>query len=110
MKRTSVLLLGILLFTSAAFAQMGPPKPGPELKKLDYFLGTWTSEGESKPSPMGPGGKFTESGHGEWMDGGFFLVVTPTLRAAPWAMPPGLPTWATTPTKRSIPTTNSTPW
>jgi Protein of unknown function (DUF1579) len=75
MKRTSVTLLGIVLFTVAAFAQMGPPKPGPELKKLDYFLGTWTSDGDMKPGPMGPGGKFTSSGHGEWMDGGFFLVV-----------------------------------
>jgi hypothetical protein len=75
MTRTSVLFITTLLITAAAFAQMGPPKPGPELKKLDYFLGTWTSEGEAKPGPMGPGGKFTESGHGEWMDGGFFLVI-----------------------------------
>jgi Protein of unknown function (DUF1579) len=75
MKRTSIRLIGILLFTTAAFAQMGPPKPTPELKKLDYFLGNWTSEGEAKPGPMGPGGKFTESAHGEWMDGSFFLVI-----------------------------------
>ena len=75
MKRTSALLIGVLLFASAAFAQMGPPKPGPELKKLDYFLGTWTSEGEMKPGPMGPGGKFTSSGKGEWMEGGFFVVI-----------------------------------
>jgi hypothetical protein len=75
MKRTSVTLLGMLLFSVAAVAQMGPPKPGPELKKLDYFLGTWTSDGDMKPGPMGPGGKFTSTGHGEWMDGGFFLVI-----------------------------------
>ena len=75
MKRTSIRFIGILLFTTAALAQMGPPKPGPELKKLDYFLGTWTSDGDMKPGPMGPGGKFTSSGHGEWMDGGFFLVI-----------------------------------
>jgi hypothetical protein len=75
MKRTSVLSISLLLITAAAFAQMGPPKPAPELKKLDYFLGAWTSDGDAKPGPMGPGGKFTESGHGEWMDGGFFLVI-----------------------------------
>ena len=75
MKRTSVLSISILLITAAAFAQMGPPKPAPELKNLDYFLGAWTSDGDAKPGPMGPGGKFTESGHGEWMDGGFFLVI-----------------------------------
>jgi uncharacterized protein DUF1579 len=75
MKRTSVRLIGILLLTSAAIAQMAPPKPGPELRKLDYFLGDWNSEGEAKPGPMGPGGKFTTSGHGDWMAGRFFLVV-----------------------------------
>lgn len=75
MKRMSALLIGILLFSSAVFSQMGPPKPGPELKKLDLFLGSWTSEGEAKPGPMGPGGKFTESSHAEWMDGGFFVVI-----------------------------------
>ena len=82
MKRTSALVIGILLFASAAFAQMGPPKPGPELKKLDYFLGTWTSEGDMKPSPMGPGGKFTSSGNGEWMDGGFFVVIHSNFKSA----------------------------
>ena len=37
MKRTSIRLIGIVLFTTAAFAQMGPPKPGPELKKLSLI-------------------------------------------------------------------------
>ena len=75
MKRRLALLIGVLLCSTALLSQMGPPKPGPELKKLDYFLGNWTSAGEAKPGPMGPGGKFTESGHDEWMDGGFFLVI-----------------------------------
>ena len=34
------LLLGIALL---ARAQMEIPKPAPELKKLDYFAGTWTA-------------------------------------------------------------------
>lgn len=75
MTRWSGVLLAGLLLSAAAFAQMGPPKPGPELNKLDYFLGAWTSEGDAKPGPMGPGGKFTESGRGAWMDGSFFLVI-----------------------------------
>jgi len=58
MKTTSTLLLGVLLAATAAFAQMDIPKPGPEVKKLDYFVGHWTSEGNVKPGPMGPGGKF----------------------------------------------------
>lgn len=51
------------------------PSPAPELKKLDYFVGTWTLEGDMEPGPMGPGGKMTETDHNQWMDGGFFLVV-----------------------------------
>jgi Protein of unknown function (DUF1579) len=51
-----------------------PPTPGPEVKKLDYFAGTWKTEGEMKPGPMGPGGKFSGTDHNEWMSGGFFLV------------------------------------
>ena len=50
-------------------------KPAPELKKLDYFAGTWSAEGEVKPGPMGAGGKFTGTNRVEWMDGGFFLVT-----------------------------------
>jgi hypothetical protein len=51
------------------------PKPAPELKKVEYFAGTWTSEGDLKPSPMGPGGKMTMTERNQWMDGGFFLTM-----------------------------------
>jgi hypothetical protein len=66
------LLLGIVFL---AQAQVEAPKPAPELKKLNYFAGTWTAEGEIKPGPMGPGGKFTGKNHVQWMDGAFFLVT-----------------------------------
>ncbi|HZD93599.1 MAG TPA: DUF1579 family protein, partial [Candidatus Sulfotelmatobacter sp.] len=46
----------------------------PELQKLKYFVGTWKMEGEAKPGPMGPGGKFTSTERSEWMPGGFFVV------------------------------------
>jgi hypothetical protein len=69
------ILLGILLFSTVAFAQMDIPKPGPEVKKLDFFVGHWTSEGDTKPGPMGPGGKFTMQENSEWMDGGYFVVI-----------------------------------
>jgi hypothetical protein len=75
MKRLSCLLtlLGLSLL---AAAQTPPqmPKPSPELKKLDYFSGDWKMEGDMKPGPFGPGGKFTGSEKNHWMDGGFFLV------------------------------------
>jgi len=74
MRRLSTIVVTLLL-AAVAFAQMGPPKPGPELKKLDYFVGNWTSEGDMKPGPMGPGGKITTTDKLEWMDGGFFVVI-----------------------------------
>jgi hypothetical protein len=78
MKRISLNLTLIALCLCAAasaWAQTGPPKPGPEVKKLEYLTGTWTSDGEIKPSPMSPAGKFSITQHSEWMDGGFFVVV-----------------------------------
>lgn len=59
----------------SAPVQMETPKPAPELKKLDYFAGTWTTEGEIRPGPMGSGGKFKGTNHVQWMDGSFFLVT-----------------------------------
>ena len=66
------LLPGVAL---SARVQMRIPKPAPELKKLDYFAGAWTTEGEIKPGPMGSGGKFTGTNHVQRMDGAFFLVT-----------------------------------
>jgi hypothetical protein len=75
MKRLSVtILVAMLALTAVASAQMQAPKPGPEHQKLQYFAGTWSMDGDMKPSPMGPGGKFTGTEHNEWMDGGFFLL------------------------------------
>ena len=54
----------------------GPPQPGPEHKRLAYFEGKWTSEGEMKESPYGPAGKFSGADVCEWFPGGFFLKCT----------------------------------
>jgi hypothetical protein len=66
-----VILAGL---AGSARAQMEMPKPGPELRKLDYFAGNWKMDVELKPGPMGPGGKMTGTDAMEWMAGGFFLV------------------------------------
>ena|SRR5215469_10885287 len=70
-------LLGALVAASAVCLAQAPqmPKPGPEHKRLAYFVGKWRGEGEMKPGPFGPGGKFTESEDVEWMPGGFFLLI-----------------------------------
>jgi hypothetical protein len=74
MKRESALVIVLVLISVALAAAQGPPQPGPELKKLDYFAGTWRLEGDLKPSPFGPGGKFTGTENNEWGLGGFFLM------------------------------------
>jgi hypothetical protein len=66
----AVLALGAGLLAQAPAA----PKPGPEHKPLQYFVGKWTSEGEIKPGPLGPGGKVTSSDSCEWFTGGFQVV------------------------------------
>jgi hypothetical protein len=65
-----------LTFAGAVLGQApsGPPKPGPEHQKLAYFAGKWASEGETKPGPFGPGGKFTFTETCEWYAGGFAIV------------------------------------
>lgn len=67
---------GIFAFLAALSvqAQMGPPTPAPELKKLDFLVGDWTVEGNINPGPGMPGGKFTENARAEWMEGKFFLI------------------------------------
>jgi hypothetical protein len=46
--------LTALMFGTLVLAQpQGPPKPGPEVKPLGYFVGKWKSEGDMKEGPMG---------------------------------------------------------
>ncbi len=73
---TKVFCFALLLVAAAStmYAQMSPPTPAPELKKLDFLAGDWTSEGTMKAGPDMPGGKFTMTTHAEWLDGNFFLI------------------------------------
>ncbi len=76
MKRIVLVITMVALVSAPILAQApsGPPKPGAEQKRLSYFVGKWAFEGEEKPGPFGPGGKFTGSETTEWFPGGFFLV------------------------------------
>ena len=78
MRRTSFALSVTLLAVIAAGciqAQMAPPPPAPELKKLDFMLGNWTADGTMTPGPPGtPTSKWTMNTSAEWMDGNYFLV------------------------------------
>ena len=82
MKRAGIILAAWLVVAGVSLAQEGPAKPGPEHKKLDVLAGSWTVEGDVKPSPMGPGGKMTEDEKCEWMEGGFYLVCHVDFKSA----------------------------
>ena len=76
-KRMTVLLAVCTIFLATSIqaqAPQGPPKPGPEVKKLDYNIGTWNVEGEAKPFGPMPGGKFKATEKCEWYSGGFFVM------------------------------------
>src|SRR4026209_301428 len=74
-----LLTLGWFLFivphsASGQAASAEQPKPGPEIQKLAYYLGTWTGEGETKGGPFGPAGKLSSTMTCDWFAGGFHLV------------------------------------
>lgn len=72
MNRRIALISFLILIAASALAQM-PGPPGPEVKKLDYFVGTWTTDGTIAQGPWGMGGKFTTTETSEWMPGNFFI-------------------------------------
>src|SRR5262245_26590253 len=75
MKKTLFALLGVVSVTVAAAAQAPKaPTPGPEHKRLGFFVGKWNTVGEIKDSPMGPGGKVTSTDSCAWFEGGFSVV------------------------------------
>lgn len=73
--RKLAMLLAIVIVVSVAVAQapQGPPKPGPEHKKMEYMIGKWTRQADSQDSVFGPGGKSTGTETCKWMTGGFHV-------------------------------------
>lgn len=71
---SAAIAVGFLTTVVAAQQPPAPPKPGAEQKRLAYFAGDWTFQGEAKPSPMGPGGKINVTESCAWFAGGFHLV------------------------------------
>ena len=77
MKRIITSLCLVLFIAGITVAQdsSNAPKPGPEAKRLQYYVGTWNSDYELKPGPMGPGGKMTAVDRSQVLPGGFFVVT-----------------------------------
>lgn len=74
--RSSVAVVLICGFTALSLAQAPPerPKPSPEHKKLEAFLGKWKVESEIKPNGYVPAGKgvttetYTLGAGGFWVE------------------------------------------
>jgi hypothetical protein len=73
-RRMSAVCVALLMLASVAVARtLQTPQPGPEITRLQYYVGTWKSEYDLKPGPMGPGGKMTAVDQSQMMPGGFFV-------------------------------------
>lgn len=73
MKR-SLIVVVCLLVAASALAQM--PKPAPELKELQPFVGTWGCTGKLYDSPeFGPGHELRSTSEARWILGGFWISV-----------------------------------
>ena len=75
MSTRSVAVILICGFTSLLLAQAppAPPKPGPEHKKLEYFVGKWTGESEIKANAFVPAGKTVGTTTATLGPGGFYV-------------------------------------
>jgi Protein of unknown function (DUF1579) len=75
--RSSVAVILICGLTSLSLAQAppAPPKPGPEHKKLEYFLGKWTAESEIKATEFVRAGKTVSTETDTLGPGGFYVEV-----------------------------------
>jgi|WetSurMetagenome_2_1015567.scaffolds.fasta_scaffold353226_1 hypothetical protein len=63
----------MLLFTVPVLAQTAPPTPGPEHKKLEAWIGTWTIPGVGKDSASDPGYRVDWMSEARWILGGAFV-------------------------------------
>ena len=82
MTRKTILAATLILLAVSALAQM-PAKPGPELKKLDFFVGSWSVETTIAPGPWGAGGKFTSATTTTWQLGDFYLQTQSDFKMPP---------------------------
>jgi Protein of unknown function (DUF1579) len=73
--RSSVAVILICGFTALSLAQAppAPPEPGPEHKKLEYFLGKWTVESEIKANEFVRAGKTVSTETNTLGPGGFYV-------------------------------------
>jgi hypothetical protein len=73
MVKAFALPFAVLLLVGPAPLLAQPAKPGPEIKKLETWVGTWTYEGEAKATPLGAAAKIAGTETVRTIAGGFGL-------------------------------------
>jgi hypothetical protein len=71
MKNLLVIVLLVLAVPCLANGQAQPPKPGPEVQRFGYFVGTWKVDSETGTDPKR---KYGATMVCEWFPGGFSVV------------------------------------
>jgi hypothetical protein len=74
----------IVVLAAALLAQSVAPKPGPEQKKLNIWVGDWTIEGESLATSLGPARKYVGKATVRPILDGFFVEWQGQTGGASW--------------------------
>jgi hypothetical protein len=59
---------------SVVSGNIRPTEPGPEVRRLEVFIGRWITQGQLVDSAGEPGGRIVASDVYEWAPGGFFVI------------------------------------
>lgn len=86
-----VITLALLSITAGlAEEPAGPPKPTPEHKALEAWVGTWAGSAEMKAGPFGPGGPLSWTEECSWFGDAGFNVVCKSKGTGPTGPTKGL--------------------
>ena len=81
MKRIALLSSVLIICLVTLFqAQTAVPKPAPELRQEEVWVGDFTLSGTAKDTPTGPEYKLEWHMHSHWILGGFFLETDSTTK------------------------------
>ena len=72
--RQSFAAMLVCVIAGAGARAQAPQRPGPEQKKFEAFVGTWTYAAAAKENPYGPAGQITGTDVFEMLPGGFFVT------------------------------------
>lgn len=73
-RRFVICCLGLVVAISGLALAQEAPKPGPEHKRLGFWVGNWTNEGVVKENPVMPAGPMKSTERCDWFEGKFAVL------------------------------------